>query len=88
MELQLAMLMQVLDRSKMSSQVRLLVVTTKMHQAPVLIVNVQGARTTPIFLQIQSTADGMRMLVWLSKFFLDPADSVKPAGNSDYEPCQ
>ena len=65
MEPQLAMLMQVLDRLRMSSQVRLLVVTATMHQAPVLRVNVQGARTTPIFLQIQSTADGMRMLVWL-----------------------
>ena len=88
MEPQLAMLMQVLDRLRMSSQVRLLVVTATMHQAPVLRVNVQGARTTPIFLQIQSTADGMRMLVWLLKIFLDPADSVKPAGNSDYVPCQ
>ena len=88
MELQLAILMQDLDRLKKSSQVRLLVVTTAMHQAPVLRVNVQGAQVTPTFLQIQSTADGMRMLVWLLKFFLVPADSVKPAGNLDYEPCQ
>jgi len=78
-----------LDRLKMSSQVRLRVVTTAMHQAPVLRWNVQGAQVTPTFLQIQSTTEGMRMLVWLLNFsFLDPADSVKPAGNLDYEPCQ
>ena len=88
MELWFAIQMQVLDRVKTSSQVRLLGVTTVIHQEPVLRVNVQGAQVTPTFLQIQSTADGMRMLVWLLKFFLDPADSVKPAGNLDYEPCQ
>ena len=88
MELQLAILMQDLDRLKKSSQVRLLVVTTAMHQAPVLRVNVQGAQVTPTFLQIQSTEDGMRMLVWLLHFYLDPPDSVKTAGNLDCEPYQ
>jgi len=49
MELRLAILMQALDRLKMSSKVRLLVVTTAMHQAPGLRVKVQGAQITPTF---------------------------------------
>ena len=88
MELWFAIQMQVLDRVKTSSQVRLLGVTTVIHQEPVLRVNVQGAQVTPTFLQIQSTEDGMRMLVWLLHFYLDPPDSVKTAGNLDCEPYQ
>ena len=88
MEPQLAMLMQVLDRLRMSSQVRLLVVTATMHQAPVLRVNVQGARTTPIFSSNSVNCRRHEDVGLVVEFFLDPADSVKPAGNSDYVPCQ
>ena len=87
-ELRLAIQMQDLDRLKTSSQVHLLVVATARHQAPVLRVDVKGPQVTPTFLQIQSAADGMRMLVWVLKSFLDPTGLVKPAKNLDCQPCQ